>query len=123
MRKPRPFRFGITSNGAATREAWRALARKAEAQGYSTLLISDHLHNQLGPVSALLAAAEATATLRVGSYMFANDFRHPLFLAQEAATIDLLSTGRFELGLGTGWLRADYENSGIPFDPPGVRIA
>jgi alkanesulfonate monooxygenase SsuD/methylene tetrahydromethanopterin reductase-like flavin-dependent oxidoreductase (luciferase family) len=82
MKNPRPFRFGITSNGAATREAWLATARKVEAQGYSTLLISDHLHNQIGPMSALLAAADATTTLRVGSFMFANDFRHPVFLAQ-----------------------------------------
>ncbi|MFN8444018.1 MAG: TIGR03621 family F420-dependent LLM class oxidoreductase [Caldilineaceae bacterium] len=69
------------------------------------------------------AASDATTTLRVGSYMFANDFRHPVFLAQEATTLDLLSSGRFELGLGSGWLLADYEKSGIPFDPPGVRIA
>jgi probable F420-dependent oxidoreductase len=113
----------MTSNGATTREAWLAMARKAEAQGFSTLLISDHLHNQIGPVPALVAAADATTTLRVGSFMFANDFRHPVFLAQEAATIDLLSSGRFELGLGTGWLLADYEKAGIVFDPPGVRIA
>jgi probable F420-dependent oxidoreductase len=119
----RPFRFGLTGNGATTREAWLALARKVEVQGYATLLMSDHLHNQLGPMAALVAAAEATSTLRVGSFMFANDFRHPVFLAQEAATIDLLSSGRFELGLGSGWLLADYEKSGIVFDPPGVRIA
>lgn len=123
MKKLRPFRFGVTGNGATTREAWLALARKVEAQGYATLLMSDHLHNQLGPVAALAAAADATTTLRVGSYMFANDFRHPVFLAQEAATLDLLSSGRFELGFGSGWLLADYEKSGIPFDPPGVRIA
>jgi probable F420-dependent oxidoreductase len=123
MKKLRPFRFGLTSNGATTQEAWLALARKAEAQGYATLLISDHIYNQLGPMAALVAAANATTTLRIGSYMFANDFRHPVFLAQEAATIDLLSSGRFELGLGSGWLLTDYENSGIVFDPPGVRIA
>lgn len=123
MKKLRPFRFGITGNGATTRAAWLALARKVEAQGYATLLLSDHLHNQLSPVAALVAAAEATTTLRVGSYMFANDFRYPVFLAQDAATLDLLSGGRFELGLGSGWLLADYEKSGIPFDPPGVRIA
>jgi probable F420-dependent oxidoreductase len=123
MRQQRPFRFGLTSNGVTTREAWRALARKAEAQGYATLLISDHLHNQLGPMAALVAAAEVTTTLRVGSFLFANDFRHPVFLAQEAATIDLLSSGRLELGLGSGYLWADYEKSGIAFDPPGTRIA
>lgn len=123
MKNLRPFRFGISSNGATTRAAWLALAHKTEAQGYSTLLISDHLYNQIGPVSALMAAADATTTLRVGSFMFANDFRHPVLLAQEAATLDLLSGGRFELGLGSGWLGVDYEKSGIPLDAPGVRIA
>lgn len=123
MKKPHPFRFGVTSIGASTPEEWQALARKVEAQGYSTLCISDHLHNRIGPVSGLVAAANATKTLRVGSYMFANDFRHPIFLAQEAATIDLFSSGRFELGLGTGWLAWDYEKSGMPFASPGVRIA
>lgn len=123
MKKLRPFRFGISSNGTTARAAWLALAHKTEAQGYATLLISDHLYNQIGPVSALMAAADATTTLRVGSFMLANDFRHPVLLAQEAATLDLLSGGRFELGLGTGWLKGDYEKSGIPFEPPGVRIA
>lgn len=123
MKKARPFRFGISSHGASTREAWIAVARKVEDQGYSSLVMSDHLHVQMGLVSALVAAADATTTLRLGSFMFANDFRHPVFLAQEAATIDVLSSGRFELGLGTGWLLADYERSGIPFDSPGVRVA
>jgi probable F420-dependent oxidoreductase len=122
MQHRRPFRFGLTGNGAATHEAWLALARKAEAQGYATLLISDHLHNQLSPMSALVAAAEATTKLRLGTFMIDNDFRHPVLLAQEAATVDLLSSGRFELGLGSGWLLPDYEKSGIAFDPPGVRI-
>ena len=73
MKNLRPFRFGISSNGATMRAAWLALAHKTEAQGYSTLLISDHLYTQIGPVSALMAAADATTTLRVGSFMFAND--------------------------------------------------
>lgn len=123
MKKPRPFRFGVTSPGSPTQAAWAAIAHKVEAQGYSSLLVPDHLHVQLGPVAALMAAADATTTLRLGSFMLANDFRHPVFLAQEAATIDLLSNGRLELGLGTGWLRTDYERSGLPFDPPGVRVA
>lgn len=123
MKRLRPFRFGITSSGAPTLEAWRAHARKAEAQGYSTLLISDHLHNKLSPFPALLSAADATTTLRLGSYVFNNDFRHPILLAQETATVDLLSGGRFELGLGAGWLLDDYEKSGIPFDSPGVRVS
>lgn len=123
MNKARPFRFGISSHGAPTREAWVALARKVEDQGYSSLVMSDHLHVQMGVIPALVAAADATTTLRLGSFMFANDFRHPVFLAQDAATIDVLSGGRFELGLGTGWLMADYEKTGIPFDSPTVRVA
>jgi probable F420-dependent oxidoreductase len=123
MKKLRPFRFGITSTGAPTLEAWRAHARKVEAQGYSTLLISDHLNNNLAPVPALLSAADATTTLRVSSFVFNNDFRHPFLLAHEAATIDLLTSGRFELGLGAGWRLDDYEKSGIAFDSPGVRVS
>ena len=123
MKQPRPFRFGVNTFGAHTRDAWVTTARRVESLGYSTLLLGDHLIAPMGPVSALVAAADATTTLRLGSYMFANDFRNPVFMAQEAATIDLLSGGRFELGLGTGWLRSDYTQSGIAFDPPGVRVA
>jgi len=123
MKNLRPFRFGINAFGALSRDAWVAMARKVEALGYSTLVLGDHLFAKMGPVAALVAAAEATTTLRLGSFMFANDFRHPVFMAQEAATIDLLSNGRFELGLGTGWLRSDYEQSGIAFEAPGVRVA
>ena len=99
------------------------LARSAEALGYATFLVADHVHLSLAPIAALTAAAEATSTLRVGSYVFANDFRHPVLLAREAATIDVLSGGRLELGLGTGFWHADYEQLGLPLDPPGVRVA
>jgi probable F420-dependent oxidoreductase len=85
-------------------------------------LVPDHLGDQFAPVAALLAAAEATSTLRIGSLVFDNDFRHPVMLAKEAATLDVLSGGRFELGIGAGWLRSEYEQAGIPYDPPGVRI-
>lgn len=122
MRKQIPFRFGLNTF-AASREAWIDTAQKAEALGYDTLLVSDHLQNQLAPLAALVAAAEVTTTLRVGSFVFGNDFRHPVFLAKEAATIDLLSGGRLGLGLGTGYARSDYEQSGIPLDRPGVRIS
>jgi probable F420-dependent oxidoreductase len=117
-----PFRFGINVSGAVSRAEWIAKARKAEALGYDTLLMSDHLHNELAPVAALVAAAETTSTLRLGSFVFGNDFRHPVLLAQEAATIDLLSDGRLEFGIGTGYWHEDYEQSGITLDPPGVRI-
>jgi probable F420-dependent oxidoreductase len=122
MTKQRPFRFGVSVHQAASREEWIAVARRAESLGYSTLLVPDHLGDQFAPVAALLAAAEATSTLRIGSLVFDNDFRHPVMLAKEAATLDVLSGGRFELGIGAGWLRSEYEQAGIPYDPPGVRI-
>ena len=103
-----PFRFGVTMSRAASAEAWVASARRAEELGYDILLMPDHLGSQLSPIAALTAAAAATTRLRVGSYVFANDYRHPLVLAREAATLDWLSGGRFELGLGAGWNVADY---------------
>ena len=120
--KPRPFRFGV-SGGRASRQEWLDLARRADDLGYSTLLLPDHFGQQLAPLPALLAAAAATPRLRVGTIVLDNDFRHPALLAKEAATIDLLTDGRFELGIGAGWMEADYRRSGLPFDPPGVRVA
>jgi alkanesulfonate monooxygenase SsuD/methylene tetrahydromethanopterin reductase-like flavin-dependent oxidoreductase (luciferase family) len=118
----RPFRFGVTAPDAGSRAEWVAYARKVEALGYSTLVTGEHLSflspGSLGPIAALMAAADATTTLRLASHVFANDFRHPVLLAQEAATIDLLSDGRLELGLGAGWLRSDYDVAGVPFAPP-----
>jgi probable F420-dependent oxidoreductase len=93
-----------------------------EALGYSAIYLPDHFTDQMGPIAALMAAADATTTLRVGSLVFDNDYRHPAVLAKEAATIDLLSEGRFDLGLGAGWLASDYEQVGLPFDAPGTRI-
>jgi probable F420-dependent oxidoreductase len=116
------FRFGVVCRALRSRTAWLTTARRAETLGYSTLLIPDHLGDQFAPAPALQAAADATTRLRVGSLVFANDFRHPVVLAKEAATLDVLSDGRFELGIGGGWLRAEYTQAGIPFDPPGVRI-
>lgn len=118
----RSFRFGVAVGGASSREEWRALARKIERQGYSTLQIPDHLIGRFSPAVALQAAAEATTTLRVGSIVFDNDFRHPMVLAKEVATLDVLTGGRVELGIGAGWYREEYEQAGIPFDPPAVRI-
>jgi probable F420-dependent oxidoreductase len=118
----RPFRFGIQASGPAGRVGWAALARKIEDLGCSTLTIADHLDDQLAPVPALIAAADATTTLRVGALVLCNDYRHPVVAAKEAATIDLLSGGRLELGLGAGWMTTDYEQAGIALDPPGVRI-
>lgn len=122
MRKPRPFRFGAQEHGATSARAWREKARQVESLGYSALYLPDHFGDQPGPISALMAAADATTTLRVGSLVFDNDYRHPVVLAKEAATLDLLSDGRFDLGLGAGWMASDYEQSGIAFDSAGTRI-
>ncbi|MFN8018632.1 MAG: TIGR03621 family F420-dependent LLM class oxidoreductase [Acidimicrobiales bacterium] len=102
---------------------WRDLARKVEDLGFYRLTVSDHLDDQLSPVAALMAAADATSTMRVGALVFCNDYRHPAVLAKEAATLDILSEGRFELGMGAGWMTSDYHAAGIPMDPPSVRIA
>ncbi len=123
MSKPRPFRFGVSVHGSKSRAEWIGIARQAEALGYSTLLMPDHLGDQLSPVAALVAAADATTTLRVGSLVFDNDYRHPVMLAKEAATLDVLSGGRLELGLGAGWMKPEYERAGIPFERASVRIA
>lgn len=117
-----PFRFGVMASRATSGAEWTALARRAEDLGYAILLVADHLGSQLAPVPALTAAAMATTRLRIGSYVFANDYRHPLMLAREAATLDLLSGGRLELGLGAGWNTVDYRQLGLPYDPPPRRV-
>jgi probable F420-dependent oxidoreductase len=121
--KPRPFRFAVQEHRAPSGGAWKDKARLVEALGYSSLYLPDHFTDQLGPVAALMAAADATTTLRIGSLVFDNDYRHPVVLAKEAATIDLLSDGRFDLGLGAGWLASDYEQAGMPFESAGKRIS
>jgi probable F420-dependent oxidoreductase len=117
-----PFRFGIQCKGPADAVGWPALARKVESLGWSTLTVSDHLDDQLAPISAAMAAAAATTVLRVGTMVLANDYRHPVMVAKEAATLDRLTGGRFELGIGAGWMTVDYDAAGIPLDRPGVRI-
>jgi len=122
MSKQRSFRFGVSVHGTKSGTEWRGIARQAEALGYSTLLLPDHLGDQLSPIPALVAAADATSTLRVGSLVFDNDFRHPALLAKEAATLDVLSGGRLELGIGAGWMKPEYDQAGIPFDRASERI-
>lgn len=117
-----PFRFGVQLSRASSGAAWRSVARQVESLGYSTLFIPDHFDDQFGPLVALTVAAEATTTLRVGSLVFGNDYRHPLVLAKEVATLDLMSEGRVEFGLGAGWMSADYSRSGLTEDPAGIRI-
>ena len=117
------FRFAMQASKAASPAAWRDLARKTEDLGFSTLYVPDHLDDQWAPMVAATVAAEATTTLRVGTLVLDNDFRHPVVLAKEAATLDVVCDGRFEFGMGAGWARADYQMSGIPMDPPSARVA
>ena len=112
----------VHSGGGELLDDWAAHVRRAEELGYAAIYLTDHLRGQLSPIAAMATAAAVTRTIRIGSYVFANDFRHPLILAREAATIDRLSGGRLELGIGAGWLRSDYRQLGIPYDRPAVRI-
>jgi probable F420-dependent oxidoreductase len=110
-----------SSAGSATQ--WRHHARKTEDLGYSTLFMPDHfVDTQLAPMVGMATAAEATSTLRIGSLVLDNDYKHPAVLAKEAATLDLLSEGRLELGIGAGWQISDYDALGLAYDRPGVRI-
>ena len=118
----RLFRFAVHAAHADSGEEWVAFARRVEELGYRTLYVPDHLSSQLSPIAALATAAAATRELRIGPYVFANDFRHPLVMAREAATLDILSGGRLELGLGAGWRTADYRQLGYRYDRPGVRV-
>jgi probable F420-dependent oxidoreductase len=120
---PRPFRFGLVAAYASSRSVWVSIARQAEELGYSTLLIPDRTSaGILAPMPALAVAAAVTTTLRVGSYVFCNGYRHPVLLAREAASLDLLSDGRFELGLGAGVSSSEFEQMGIPFTSAGTRV-
>src|ERR671915_653980 len=123
MTRARPFRFGVQGRTTGPREPWLAMVRRVEDLGYASYLALDHFVRGLDPVASLMAAAMATTTLRVGSFVFDNDFRHPALLAKAAASLDVLSGGRLELGIGAGWLKEEYDQTGIPFDPAGVRIA
>src|SRR5262245_52478604 len=122
MAHDRRFRFGIQLADVTAPDQWANAARKAEDLGYSTLFVPDHFGDLVGPVPALMAAADATTALRVGTLVFDNDFYHPVVLARDVATLDLLSEGRVEFGLGAGWMNADYDQSGIPMDPPRTRV-
>ncbi len=97
-------------------------AKKVEDLGYSSLSLPDHFDGQLSPTPALMAAADATTTLRVGALVWCNDYRHPVTFASEMATLDVLSEGRLELGIGAGWMKSDYDAAGMAYDRPGLRI-
>jgi probable F420-dependent oxidoreductase len=122
MPHDRRFRFAVETHEPIGGKSWPDTAREMEALGYSTLFVPDHFDEGLGPISAMATAATATTTLRVGALVLDCDFRHPAVLARELATIDLLSEGRLEVGLGAGWKRLDYDRSGITMDAPKVRV-
>lgn len=122
MAHSRLFRFGVQGRGVGPRDQWLQMIRRVEDEGYSSYVVLDHFVRGLDPVAALGAAALATSSLRLGTMVVDNDFRHPVVLAKAMATIDVLSNGRLEIGLGAGWLREEYEQAGIPFDTPGIRI-
>jgi len=122
MAAQRKFRFGAQVYWAPNAAAWTEKVRKVADLGYSTLLMPDHFDQTLGPLVSLTTAALTVPRLRIGTLVLDNDFRHPVELAKELATLDLISEGRLELGLGAGWMLSDYEQSGIPYDPPQTRI-
>lgn len=119
----KPFRFGVVTGGIPSGPAWIALAKQVEELGYSSLLVPDRIMAPLAALTALAVAATATTTLRVGSFVFAHGYRNPALLAREVATLDLLSNGRFELGLGAGVSADDFEQLGMPFASAGTRVA
>jgi probable F420-dependent oxidoreductase len=120
----RTFRFGLIAHDVGSGKEFTELARKAEGNGFSTLFVPDHfIDHQLAPTVALAHAAAVTDTLRIGPLVLGNDYKHPVVLAREAGTLDLLSDGRLELGIGAGWMTADYEKAGMRLDPASVRIA
>lgn len=117
-----PFRFGVQAAGGADRSSWTELARRVEGHGYDVLTMPDHFDDQLAPVPALMAVADATTRLRIGALVWDNDYRHPVVLGKELATLDVLSDGRLEVGLGAGWMRTDYDASGMAYDAAGIRV-
>lgn len=127
---PRPFRFSVAASNTSSGAAWTELARRAEGWGFSTLHVSDHYVDAasnggqaLAAFPLMAAAAAVTSTLRVGARVLCIDYHHPVVLAKTAATLDLLSDGRLELGLGAGWVASEYEAMGIAMDSAGVRLA
>jgi probable F420-dependent oxidoreductase len=118
----RRFRFGVLGKGA-TPGAWLALARKAEDLGFDVLSVPDHFTQQVSPLPALASAAAVTTRLRLATIVLATSLRHPAALAKEAATVDALSNGRLELGLGTGWMRSDFQMPGVPQGSAAERLA
>jgi probable F420-dependent oxidoreductase len=120
----RKIRFSTQTGGQPTGEEWLARAKRIEAIGYETLSMPDHMvGGAWSNMPALGAAAAVTSRLRLGNLVIDNDFRNPVVLAREFATLDVISNGRVEIGLGAGWFDRDYQGTGIPFDRGRVRVA
>jgi probable F420-dependent oxidoreductase len=117
----RAFRFGVVATDAYSAATWGSFVRRVESSGFDTLLVADHYANALACTPLIATAAAITTTLRLGSYVYCNDFRHPALLAKEIATMDVLSQGRIELGIGAGWLKEEYDAVGLGFDEPRIR--
>src|ERR1043166_1097216 len=127
MTHPHPFRFGLLGESVRSATELMETARRAEAASFATFLLRDHFiaepfGHQLAPLAALATVAAVTERLRVGSPVLCNGSPQPVLLAKERATLDLVSGGRFELGLGAAFSRPEYEAAGLPYDPPGVRV-
>jgi len=118
----KPFRFGVQLTSPGNGSFWTDQARKIESLGYDTAAMPDHFDGQLAPMPALQAVLDCTTTLRAGALVFDNDYKHPVVLAKELATMDVLSDGRVEIGLGAGWMKSDYDQMGMQYDRPGVRV-
>ncbi|MBG7606196.1 MAG: TIGR03621 family F420-dependent LLM class oxidoreductase [Actinobacteria bacterium] len=118
----KPFRFGVQITSPGNSRSWIDQARKIESLGYDTATMPDHFDGQLAPMPALQSILDNTTTLRAGALVFDNDYKHPVVLAKELATMDVLSDGRVEIGLGAGWMISDYEQMGMQYDRAGVRI-
>lgn len=117
-----PFRFTLQASKCRTVAEVTEVARKAEDLGYFALTVADHFDTQVGPLTSLAAAAHVTTTLRLGTLVLSNDYRHPVVLAKEIASLDQLSNGRIIFGLGAGWAVDDYTHAGMVMERPGVRI-
>ena len=122
-RAPRPFRFLAEAGAVSDGKSLAETARRAEATGIDVLVIADHLVNQLAPIPAMATIAAATDRLRIGTFVLNNDLRHPAVLAQDLATLDVLSGGRLEIGIGAGWNVPEYRAIGLPFEAVGTRVA
>ncbi len=131
----KPFRFGVQSFNAETGDEWASQAQQAEALGYSAFHLADHILGEgpaltranhpvqnLAAIPAMAYAAAVTSTIKIGCRVFCIDYHNPVVLIKSAMTIDKLSNGRLEFGLGAGWIKEEYAALGLTMDEPATRI-